>query len=402
MKLKYRILLVLTFASSVYGQEVNWNVFRGPNVGVSPWTNAPLLWDGLIGKGVLWKTPLKMTGVSSPVLWAGRLYLTEGDEKERAVLAFDARDGKQLWRRTVADGGQGTSLPSVSDYGLAMPTPACDANGVYALFGTGDLAAFSPDGKLLWQRYLRRPTLGYGFASSPCVVSNLVVVQFDHHANGRVLALETATGNIKWEVERSRGASWSSLMVVPDACGNPLIVANANGSTTGFDVDGRIVWDVDGATGEVAPSPAWWNGHVYALNVGSKLFCHQVNGAVEKKWEYLNNLSEASSPVIVNGLIFMAANSGQLSCLDAVTGKELWVREAPGCYASLVSSGDRVYATGRDGTTLIVRADPVYKTVGTCRLGDGIDATPAMTDGRFYIRSSKWLWCLGGKTEGRP
>ncbi|MEI8122907.1 MAG: PQQ-binding-like beta-propeller repeat protein, partial [bacterium] len=107
MKLKYRILLVLTFASSVYGQEVNWNVFRGPNVGVSPWTNAPLLWDGLIGKGVLWKTPLKMTGVSSPVLWAGRLYLTEGDEKERAVLAFDARDGKQLWRRTVADGGQG-------------------------------------------------------------------------------------------------------------------------------------------------------------------------------------------------------------------------------------------------------------------------------------------------------
>ena len=255
---------------------IHWNVFRGPACGVSPWTNAPAAWDGASGRGVLWQTPLRMTGVSSPVLWGKRLYITEGDEKERAVLAFDAGNGRLLWRRLVADGGQGTPLPAVSDYGLAMPTPACDSNGVYALFGTGDLAAFSPDGKLMWRLFLGRPTIGYGFASSPVVVSNLVVVQFDHHAAGRVLALNTTTGKIMWDVNRSRGASWSSLIVVPGSNGVSEVVVNANGSTTGYDLSGRVIWDADGATGEVAPSPAWWNGRVYAVLL--KLFSSTDTG----------------------------------------------------------------------------------------------------------------------------
>jgi outer membrane protein assembly factor BamB len=403
MSTQFRTILCATWlAACACGQDANWNVFRGPHAGVSPWTNAPVSWDGGTGRGVLWRTPLKMAGVSSPVLWNQRLYLTEGDEKERVVMAFDAGNGRLLWRRIVADGEPGTPLPPVSDYGLAMPTPACDANGVYALFGTGDLAAFSPEGKPLWSLHLGRPKMGYGFASSPCVASNLVFAQFDHHASGRVLAVETATGRIKWDVDRSRGASWSSLFVVPDAEGKPLVVANANGSTTAYDLRGRVVWDVDGATGEVAPSPAWWHGRVYSLNVGSKLFCHKVYGGDAKLWEYTDNLSEASSPVVVNGLFFMAANNGHLTCLDANTGKKLWARESPGCYASLVSSGDRVYAMGRDGTTLIVGADRAGRMIATCALGDASDATPAMSDGRFYIRGSKGLWCIGGNAAGKP
>jgi len=404
--LKCGILLVACSAVCMCGQLVggaeHWNVFRGPQAGVSPWTNAPTAWDGTSSQGLLWKTPLKMTGVSSPVLWEHRLYLTEGGETERAVLAFDAGTGRLLWRRTVADGGQGTPLPPVSDYGLAIPTPACDSNGVYALFGTGDLAAFSPDGKPLWRLYLGRPTLGYGFASSPCVVSNLVCVQFDHHAGGRVLAVETTTGRLKWDVGRSRGASWSSLMVVPNADGKPLVVANANGSTTAYDLEGRVVWDVDGATGEVAPSPAWWNGCVYPVNIGSKLLCQKVYGKAEKRWEYSGQLSDSASPLVVNGLLFMTTSGGRLTCLDANAGAKLWEHDSPGCYASLVSSGDRIYAIGRDGTALIVKADRTYGAIGICELGDGVDATPAMADGRLYIRSSKWLWCIGRVKAKQP
>jgi outer membrane protein assembly factor BamB len=384
------------------GMATDWNVFRGPGAGVSPWTNAPVTWDGASGEGVLWKAPLKMTGVSSPVLWGNRLYITEGDDKERAVLAFDAGDGHLLWRRAVVDGGEGTPLPAVSDYGLAMPTATCDSNGVYALFGTGDLAAFSPDGTLLWQLYLKRPTIGYGFASSPCVVSNLVFVQFDHHAAGRMLAVETTTGKIKWDIERSRGASWSSLMVVPGSNGQPVVVANANGSTTGYDLSGNVMWDVDGATGEVSPSPVWWNGCIYSVNVGSQLLCHKVHGTAEKRWDYTGQLSDTASPIVVNGLFFMVTSSGKLTCLDAAAGKELWTQEGPGCYASLVSSGDRVYAMGRNGNTLILGADRTYRAIGTCGLGDAADATPAMTAGRFYFRSSKWLWCIGDKKADQP
>jgi outer membrane protein assembly factor BamB len=389
-------------AGQELGNTANWNVFRGPKAGISPWTNAPILWDGTNGTGVLWKTPLKVSGVSSPVLWGKQLYITEGDDKERAVLAFDSGTGNLLWRRIVTDGGKGTPLPPVSDYGLAMPTATCDANGVYALFGTGDLAAFSPDGKPLWQLYLGRPTIGYGFASSPSILSNLVFVQFDHHASGRVLAVETTTGKIKWNVERSRGASWSSLMIVPDADGQPLVVANANGSTTAYDLTGHVIWDVDGATGEVAPTPAWWKGCVYSVNTGSKLLCHKVYGNAEKQWEYTaGQLSDTASPIVFNGLFFMTTGGGRLTCLDADTGAKLWVNDSPGCYASLISSGDRLYAIGREGTALILKADRTYQKIATCSLVDGVDATPAMSYGRLYIRGSKCLWCIGSKQAGQ-
>ena len=384
------------------GAPLNWTRFRGPACGVSPWTNAPAAWDGATGAGVLWKTPLALTGVSSPVLWGSVLFITEGNEKDRAVLAFDARDGRQLWRRVVPDGGEGTPLPPVSDYGLAIPTPTCDADGVYALFGTGDLAAFSHDGTPKWRMFLGRPKIGYGFASSPCAVNGLVCVQFDHHARGRLLAVEAATGHTAWDQERSRVASWSSLLVVSDADGKPLVVANANGSTTAYDLTGRMVWDVDGATGEVAPSPAWWEGRIYAVNIGSRLYCHQVRGAVEKLWEYRGHLSDTASPIVVDGLFFMTTGSGVVSCLDAKTGEKLWTQRLAGAYASLVSSGNRIYMLGRDGTMRIFAAERAFRLLGACTLGEDVDATPAMTNGRFYIRGSRHLWCLGANAAREP
>jgi len=381
---------------------INWNSFRGPACGVSPWNNAPTDWDGPSGRGVLWKTPLKLSGVSSPALWGGRLFITEGRDDERAVLAFDAGDGRQLWRQVVADGAKDLPLPSVSDYGLAMPTPACDSNGVYALFGTGDLAAFSHDGRPKWKMFLGRPTIGYGFASSPCVANGLLCVQFDHHASGRVVALDSETGRIRWDVERSRGASWSSLMVAPDPAGKPWIVANANGSTTAYDPTGQVAWDIDGATGEVSPTPAWWEGRVYAVNVGSRLFCHRVYGAPAKQWDTGGFLSDTASLLAVDGLLFMVTSHGQLSCLDAATGQKHWMKRGPGCYASPISSGDRVYVLGRDGCMQIVAASREYRVIANCALGEGIDATPAMSDGRLYLRGSAHLWCLGTPSPVKP
>jgi outer membrane protein assembly factor BamB len=398
------------FAAWVAGAEpaltpakpVHWNVFRGPMCGVSPWTNAPTDWDGASGRGVLWKTPLKISGVSSPVLWANRLFITEATDKERAVLAFDAATGKPLWRQVVEDGDKTSPLPSVSDYGLAMPTATCDSNGVYALFGTGDLAAFTPDGKPMWRMFLGRPTIGYGFSSSPCAIADLLCVQYDHHAAGRMLALDTKKGKIVWDVERSRGASWSSLMVVPDATGKSLVVANANGSTTAFDLSGAVVWDVDGARGEVAPSPAWWEGKVYSVNVGSRLFCNNVYGNPKPLWDAVDHLSDAPSPVVANGLLFMNTANGHLSCLDANTGKRLWMERVPGGYGSLISSGDRLYALGRDGKMQIVAVQNTFRAIGVRALGEPADATPAMSDGRVYIRGSAHLWCIGDQPTGRP
>ena len=374
-----------------------WSCFRGPQYGVSPWANVPVAWDGESGQGVLWKTPLKTSCVGSPVLWQDRIFLTEADEKERAVLAFDAESGKELWRQVVADGGKDAPLPPVADSALAMPTPACDANGVYVLFGTGDFAAFTHDGKPKWQVFLKRPEIGYGYASSPCVIDGLVCVQFDELSGGYALAVEAATGKIKWKQPRSRGPSWCTPVAIPGEDGKPLLVLNANGSATAYDMTGKVVWDVEAANGQVTPSPVWWDGRVYFVNVNSCLICYKTSDTTKELWQVRGKLPDVASPVIVNGLLFMGTSSGHMVCVDARTGKEVWTHKSPRPYASLVASGDRVYSLGRDGTMHIVAADRTYRVVGTCSLGEGSDATPALGDGRIYIRGRNNLWCLGAQ-----
>ena len=390
------ILLLFVAGHALAGDESVWNCFRGPHAGVSPWVTAPTAWDGQRGTGILWRTRLSMPCISSPVVWHGRVFLTEGNEHERAVLAFNADTGKLLWRRVVADGAPQQPLPSVSDAGLALPTPACDEDGVYALFGTGDLAAFAPDGTLRWQRFLQRPVLGYGFASSPCVTGHLLLLQFDDLADGFVMALDTRTGRTQWQHARSRGASWSSPILIPGPAQHPLLLLNANGSLTAYDLQGNVVWDVDGVTGEVAPSPAAGEHQLFAVNVGSALLCYPNASSPTLRWRYAAGpLSDTSSPVALHGLCFMATSNARLLCLDGQTGKVLWDRQNPACYASLIASGDRIYALGRDGTMYIVAAARQYKLLATCPLGDRVDATPACADGRLFIRSRAYLWCIG-------
>jgi outer membrane protein assembly factor BamB len=374
----------------------NWSCFRGPAQGVSPWDNAPTEWDGSSGKGVLWKTRLELSGVSSPVLWGDHVYLTEGTDRERALLAFDAATGKQLWRQVITHGGKGT-VPAVSDAGLALPTPTCDADGVYALYGTGDLAAFTHEGKPRWTLFVQKPQIGYGFASSPIVAQGLVLVQFDCLADGRILAVEAGTGKIRWEVSRAHSAVWSSPILIPAADGKPLMVVNGSGSITAIDLDGNLVWDLDGVTGEISPSPAYTGGRIYAVNQGSMVLCLRAAGSPGEAWRYLDHLSDTASPVAAHELLFVAGADGQLACLDAATGKDQWTYQLGSCYASLVVSGDRVYAVDRTGVTHIVAAERALRVIAKCDLGEGSDATPAFSDGRMYIRTRSHLWCLGAK-----
>ncbi len=179
-----------------------------------------------------------------------------------------------------------------------------------------------------------------------------------------------------------------------------VLVVNSNGSVTAYDARGEMAWDADGVTGEVTPSPCWWNGKLYPVHKGSSgLLCIDVTGKGEPKklWKYRGSVCDVASPVLVNGLLFMVSGNGEMTCVDALTGTELWMHECPGTYASLVASGNRVYCLGRDGTTTIVAAEREFRLIATCQLGDGSDSTPALGNGRIYIRSRKYLWCLGGK-----
>ena len=409
MRIFFGIVLLLVghaFTAWSADDPPSWNSFRGPNQGIAPWTNAPISWDGTTGKGVLWKTKLQLPGISSPSLWGDTIFIAESDDHERAVVAFDAGTGRQLWRQVVRDGslttgtsGNNLTIPSVSDTGLALPTPTCDADGVYVLFGTGDLVAFTHDGKLKWQNFIQRPVIGYGFSSSPCVANHLLFIQFDTYQDGHVFAFNTESGKVQWEHERSRGGAWSSPIIIPANDGTPLFVINATGSLTAYDEAGNVVWDIDGVTGQVTPSPAYSNDRLFAVNAGSPLLCYKISSEPVKQWEFSGNLSDTGSPVALGDLLFMATKDGKLTCLDAVTGKKLWVKKVTAAYSSLVASGNRVYLLGRDGNMLIFAAERDFRTISTCHIPDGTDSTPAFSDGRIYIRGHDYLWCLGNKSQ---
>ena len=377
-----------------------WNCFRGPRCGVSAWSNAPTAWDGRTGAGVLWHVSLAKPGISSPVLWGETIFLTVADEQAREVVAYSAANGSELWRQAVADGGKGDDLPQTSaDTGLGAPTAACDGAGVYAVFGTGDLVAFSHEGKRRWQVYLHRPVNTYGHASSLVVAGGMVCVQYDQAEDGRVLAIDAQSGKTLWERKRTQGAAWCSPVVVAGADGKPLLLVNGLGVLSAYDLaSGRELWNVEGVTGDVAPSPACWNGRILVANATARMVCYELAGKPAQQWEYADALPDVASPVAADGLAFLTASSGEIACVDAADGTGLWKHGYPqGFYASPIVCGNRVYALDRDGVMRIVAAERKFREIASCALGEAADATPAFADGRVYIRTRNTLWCVGAK-----
>jgi len=387
--------VVTNFAAS------QWNCFRGPRSGVATGSNAPTAWNGKTGAGVLWRVTLAKPGLSSPVLWGGKVFLTMADEVAREVAAYDAATGVELWRQEVKDGGNGDALPQTSAAtGLGAATAACDESGVYAVFGTGDLAAYSHEGKLRWQVYLHRPANTYGHASSLVVAEGKVCVQYDQKEGGRVLAVDAKSGQTLWEQKRLQGEVWSSPIVVAGVDGKPVLVLNGKGMLTAYDpIAGKELWNVDGVEGdEITPSPAYWNGRVLIAMAGARMVCYEMAQKPVKAWEYTEVLPDVASPVAAQGLIFLATGSGQIACVDATNGTEQWTHDfSTGFYASPIVCGNRVYALDRDGVMRIFAAERKFREIASSPLGEAADATPAFADRRIYIRSKNTLWCLGTK-----
>jgi outer membrane protein assembly factor BamB len=377
----------------------DWPCFRGALAGIAAETNAPAAWDGASGAGVRWKAAVP-PGVSSPVVGGGNVYVTAGDENERAVLAFDAATGAARWRQTVADGGAGEALPQPTpDTGFAASTPACDTAGVYAVFATGDLAAFDRAGKLRWQVYLKRPESVYGYASSLWAGGGLVVVQYDQKSGGRVVALRAATGETAWEQPRPDGASWSSPIVARAPDGRDVLILNGDGRVSGYDLArGAPLWEVEGVSGDVAPSPAAEGSRFFVAMAGAGALGFALAPAAAKQWENASVSPEVPSPVAAGGLLFVPADNGAIACLDAADGKPLWTHEFPaGFYASPIVCGDRLYALDREGVMHILSAGRTFRKIADCALGEAADATPAFAGGHVFIRTRTHLWCVGSR-----
>jgi len=380
--------------------KANYPFFRGPfGDGVAFQKDTPTDWNGAGGKNIVWKVKVPKAGFSSPIIWGDKLFVTGADAQARMVYCYDKNSGKLLWE-AAADNIQGSpsAMPKVTaDTGLAAPTMATDGRAAFAIFATGDVLALDMSGKRLWARNIGVPDNHYGHGSSLIIYKDKLLIQIDTNRAGKLLALDTQTGNTAWETLRNSKISWSSPILVNTGSRTELILTT-NPNVNGYDPQtGKELWNIACLSGEVGPSAGYADGMVFAANEYAKLVGIKFNGGTpEIAWEADEFLPEVSSPLAVNGLLYVATSYGVLACYDAKTGEKLWSQEYGGSfYASSVYADGKVYITDMTGKTYIVKATRDYQLVGTPEIGEKAVCSPIFQDGKLYLRGMNNLYCIG-------
>jgi len=379
--------------------KAHWPSFRGPGgYGVAFFTNIPTDWDGPSGRNILWKTEITDPGFSSPIRWGDRLFLSGGNKTFGSIFCVDTHTGKILWQKNVTGiPGSPKEMPEVSqDTGYAAPTMTTDGTHVYAIFANGDLVCFDFDGNPVWAKNLGVPDNHYGHSSSLIMHQNRLIVQYDHKKDAHLYGFDALTGEVVWKTVRDVQVSWSSPILVNTGKREEVII-NANPFVTSYDpLTGKELWRLQGMSGEVAPSPAFADGRVFAVNEYAVMMAIQVGDIPKLIWEDVDFLSEVASPLATDKYVFVPTSYGDLACLDALTGDENWYHAFDdGFYSSPILVEDKIYIIDLTGVMHIVKADKEFQLIGSPVLGEEVVTTPAFDHGRIYIRGVKTLFCIG-------
>ena len=381
-------------------RAADWPQFKGPNgAGVSDEKGLPVEWTK--DKGVKWKAALPARGVSSPVVAAGRVYVTcsSGARDDLLhVLCFDLATGKQLWHRKLqATGGTACHPKSC----MAAPTPVADATGVYALFATGDVAAFDADGTLRWYRSLTGdyPTITnqVGMASSPVLVGDKLVVPMDNVGESFLAAVDTKYGKNVWKTPRPKDVNWVTP-VVRTVGGRPEVLFAGPAGLTAYDADtGKPRWEYKDARGSI-PTGALAGDTLYLPGGGVtavKLGDTGVDG--KPLWKKREISPGMASPLVYLGKVYAVNGNGFVSCGKAATGEPLFNERIKEPYSASPIGGDgKVYCVNEAGTTTVLDATAdTFEVVATNPLGEEVLATPAIADKCLVIRTNKTLFCVG-------
>jgi len=385
-----------------------WPRFRGPGgAGISAYTNVPTRWNGKTGEGILWESRVPLPGRNSPVVWKDRVFLSGADPNGRQVYCFDAAEGKLLWTGDVPTvplppGGE---LKLMEDTGYAPSTVATDGRRVYAIFPTGDVAAFDFQGRRLWHKNLGLPDNSYGYASSLETYQKLVLVQFDQgdgkDGNSRFIALDGTSGQVAWEAKRDTANSWTSPIVV-DVAGQPQLITVAKPFVISYNpANGAELWRANCVGGDVAPSPICAGGMVFAIEPYSQMVAVRADGTgdvtkTHVAWHMEDSGPDICSPVSDGKYVYTLESGGLLLCINVADGKKLYemdVKEEARASPSIV--GDKLYLLDMKGVMHIAQIGPEYKEIARCELGEECFASPAFADGRIYLRGTDKLYCIG-------
>ncbi|MEI6972112.1 MAG: PQQ-binding-like beta-propeller repeat protein [bacterium] len=383
--------------------------FRGfAGSGVAAFTNTPVAWDVRTGSNVLWMVKIPLAGMSSPVVWGTRVFVTGASDEKRVVYCHDLDSGTCLWQADVKVAGDTAGkVPTVNkDTGFAASTPVTDGNAVYAIFANGQVAGIDSCAREMWTIDLGLPGNKYGYSASLAMHAGKVLVQFDTGEDGRqsqLVALDSGSGRRVWTMDRPVTDSWPSPVLVETGQGTQLVTV-ANEYIIAYDpATGAELWRVKCGGTDVAATPICAGGLVIAAIAHDKTYAIRPDGrgdvtASHVAWTSEDGTSDVPSPVSDGELIYFAHSSGMITCVDVKTGQTVWSKglEAE-FYASPGLAGDRIYLVARSGEVFILKAGRMYEEIGRAHLGEPSDCSPAFVDGRILLRGLNHLFCIGMK-----
>ncbi len=399
----------------------DWPSWRGPTgQGTTDEKDLPLTWGGKDETNVLWKVALpgveaKATqdhNQSSPIVSKGRVFVTtsfwpKGVKQsdaypEHHVTCYQATDGKQLWDKTVEPGPW-----KLSDLrgGYTVATPAADGERVYVVFGSSVIAAFDYDGKSVWRKEIKPFDFDVAAGSSPIVYDDTVLYQCDQvSGSARLLAYDRKTGEVKWEAKRPKQGFAHSTPTLVKIKGQTQLLVAASNALQGVDpANGTVLWWCD-AQGDTV-SPVYGGGVVY-LDSGRGSTGVAVDptgeGNVTKtnlKWKVSSVPEGFSSPVIVGDYLYRLHSPATLKCWKLETGAEAFSERLAGVSTAsspIATADGRIYFASA-GKSYVVKAGPTLDVLATNDLGEEGEASPAVANGRLFLKGRQHLFCVGTK-----
>ena len=393
--------------------SADWPQWRGPNGTGTADSNLPPK-DSL-----LWKVALPDKGNGSPVIVDGKVFLQTAppDGSLRTLVCLNAADGKTLWS-TSHDSENARSHPKAT---LTANTPAADGTAVYCVWWDGStisLRAYDPKtGKERWAAPLGMNQTQHGAHYSPVVSGGTVFVNVDQDSTAEFLAFDTKTGKKVWSVERTTFRANYTLPVLFERAGKAteLIVSNSKGIDSYDPKSGKvnwsypITWPKGSAPQRLIGAPQFTNGLLVANagdSAGSRYtFAITPGGsgdisATATVWKAQKDTPYIPGIVARGEHLFWVTDRGHAGCAEVKTGRLVWselVFEKSDVTASLVLLKDGALAVSDKGRVATWKAAKEFEQIDAWELGERVIASPAVANGRVYIRGDAHLFCYGKK-----
>jgi len=437
-----QLLLYLSLACEA--AAANWPQFRGPQAsGVDSSAPAPIHWDIDKGQNVLWRAPIPGLAHSSPILWGDRVYVAtavapgkaklkvglygdiepagnEGPQQWR-LLALDKATGKVAWNTLGHEGPPRSQRhPKASHCNV---TPATDGRRIVTIFGSEGLFCVDMAGKLMWHKdlgpmdsgYYQVPSAQWGFASSPVLHEDKVVVVCDVQKDSFIAVYALLDGKQLWRTPRTDVPSWATPTIVAVGTQKEVLV-NGWHHIGAYDfATGKEIWNLDGGGDIPVPTPVVAYGLAYFTSAHGQFRPMrairleaqgnitpadpgQTNAAIV--WAHARRGNYMQTPIVVGENLYACVDNGVLTCFDAKSGavrySERLGNGSEGFTSSPVSDGRHLFFASETGHVYVVPADGKFSIAATNTLNETCMASPALSGGGLYYRTRDQVVAIGG------